>query len=64
MKKLYRNTTKGKIAGVCYGLAYYFGIDVAFIRAAFLMFALFGWGLPAYIALWIVMPKLKTRTKR
>jgi phage shock protein C len=63
MKKLYRNTVKGKIAGVCHGLAYYFNTDVAIIRAAFLLFALFGWGVPAYVALWITMPKLKTRIK-
>ena len=63
MKKLYRNTTKGKIAGVCEGLAYYFNIDVALIRAAFIIGLMCGWGSIAYIALCIVTPKLKHKKR-
>lgn len=61
MKKLYRNTKRGKLAGVCSGLAYHFNVDVAIIRAAFIIFAFSGWGGLAYIALWIATPQLKSR---
>lgn len=64
MKKLYRNTNKGKIAGVCHGLAYYFNVDVALIRAVFILTLLCGWGSLAYIALWITMPVLKTKKRK
>ena len=65
MKKLYRNTRTGKIAGVCSGLAYHFGVDVALVRAGFLIAFVCGWGLLAYLALWIVTPKLsQTKFKK
>ena len=63
-KRLYRNTGKGKIGGVCAGLAYYFNVDVAIIRAAFLIAFISGWGTLAYIALWITMSKLKTKIRK
>jgi phage shock protein C len=58
MGKLYRNKRTGRIAGVCAGLAYHFNVDVALIRAGFLIAFICGWGLLAYLALWIVTPKL------
>ncbi len=46
-----------KIAGVCGGLAEYFGIDPTVVRAIFLIGVLcFGVGLLPYIILWLVMP--------
>jgi phage shock protein C len=35
--KLYRNTRKAKVAGVCAGIADYFGIKVKFVRLAFIL---------------------------
>ncbi len=46
------------IAGVCRGLASHFGFPVAAVRLAFaLTLLLGGWGLVAYVVLWIVMPQ-------
>ena len=35
MKKLYRNETDGKIAGICSGIGDYFEIDPVIIRLLF-----------------------------
>lgn len=62
MKKLYRSSTNKKIAGVCGGLAEYFGIDATIIRVIFIILLLPG-GLPGlipYLILWAVVP-LKPR---
>ena len=60
-KKLYR-VRDGIIAGVCGGLAEFFGLDVSLIRIATLILILFG-GLSiwAYIILWIVIPEQPAR---
>jgi phage shock protein C len=45
------------IAGVARGLADRFGLPCAAVRLVFLLSILFGgWGLLAYVALWIAMP--------
>ena len=59
MKKLYRSRTDKKIAGVCGGIAEYFGIDATVVRVIFILLLLPG-GLPGflpYLVLWIVVPK-------
>lgn len=60
-KKFFRDSDDKKIAGVCSGLAIYFGVDVVLIRVLFLI-ALFcgSSGLWAYIAVWIVAPEAKS----
>ena len=57
MKKLYLSQTDKKIAGVCGGLAEYFGIDSTIVRIIFL-FMLFcvGGGLLLYLIVWIAAP--------
>jgi phage shock protein C len=47
-----------KLAGVCSGLARYFGIDVTLIRILMVVFAIWppAVGLILYIVCWIVMP--------
>lgn len=57
MKRLYRSRSDVMIAGVCSGLADYFGIDPVLIRVAFLLllFAALG-GFWLYVILWIIMP--------
>lgn len=59
--KLYRSPD-GVIAGVCAGLAEYFGLDVSLVRIATLILILFG-GLSiwAYIILWLIVPKAPKR---
>lgn len=55
-KKLYRSTTDKKIAGVCGGIAQYFGIDSTIIRLAFVIFCLMGGsGVLVYIICALVM---------
>ena len=56
-KTLRRSRTEKMIAGVCGGLADYFGLDPILIRLAFVIALLgAGTGLGVYIILWIVMP--------
>jgi len=55
---LRRSRSNRMIAGVCGGLAEFFGIESFWIRAAFLI-ALIPGGVPgilAYVILWIVTP--------
>lgn len=57
-KHLYRSRDNKIIAGVCGGLAEYFGIDPIIIRIIAVILLLPG-GLPGflpYVILWIVMP--------
>ena len=58
-KKLYRSTTNKKIAGVCGGLAEYFGMDATIIRIIAVILLLPGGfpGLLPYLILWLLIPK-------
>ena len=56
MKKLYRNKTDSKIAGICSGIADYFEIDPVIIRLIFLLGFFLGGGLIVYIIGWIIIP--------
>lgn len=56
-KKLYRNTQTKMLAGVCSGIADYFGIDATLIRLAWVLLGLAaGSGLIAYIIAAIIIP--------
>ena len=58
MKKLYRSNHDKMIAGVCGGLAAYFGVDSSLVRLGFVVFSLvFGSGLLAYLAAAIIIPQ-------
>ncbi len=60
-RRLYRDSVRSYIAGVCSGLAEYFGTDPIVIRIIFLFLLLFkGVGLILYIILWIAVPKAIT----
>lgn len=57
MSKTLRRSSDKIIAGVCGGVADYFGLDKVLIRAIYLLLVLFGGvGVLVYIILWIVMP--------
>lgn len=59
-KRLQRNTQNKVIAGVCSGLADFFGIDVALMRVIFILLLVAGYsGFLIYLILWIVMPKAR-----
>ncbi len=56
-KKLYKSRTDRKLAGVCGGLAEYFGIDSLLVRIIFFGLAWFaGCGVLLYLLLWILLP--------
>lgn len=56
-KKLYRSTTDRKIAGVCGGLAEYFGIDSTLVRIIFAIACLcYFSGILLYILCVIIIP--------
>lgn len=58
-KRLYRSNNQKMIAGVCGGLAEYFGLDVTLVRVGYVLLSLFTAfaGVLAYIILLIVMPQ-------
>ena len=56
-KKLYRSKTERKLAGVCGGLAAYFGIDVTIMRLVAVLVALFSIGVLAYLIAALVIPE-------
>lgn len=65
IKKLYRNPDDTIIAGVCSGLAAYFGIDPVIIRFLFAISIFFGgFGIILYIILWIIIPEAKNTAQK
>lgn len=60
-KRLTRSTTDKWLAGVCGGIANYFGWDSAIVRLVYLLLTVFTAfsGLLVYIILWICMPEEK-----
>lgn len=64
-KKLYRDIDQKFIGGVCSGLEHYLGIDALWIRLIFILLAIFtGFGLVAYILLWILVPEAATTSQK
>ncbi|MDN3653173.1 envelope stress response membrane protein PspC [Thalassotalea ponticola] len=57
--ELFRDPQKGKIAGVCAGLAQYFGWEVWLVRILVVSGVLFGmgWFILLYIAGWFILDK-------
>ena len=60
-KRLYRSTTDRRVAGVCGGLAEYFGLDATLVRILYFVALILpgGIGILPYIVLWIVLPEGK-----
>jgi phage shock protein PspC (stress-responsive transcriptional regulator) len=55
--RLTRSETDKMIAGVAGGMAVYFGLDPVLVRVLWVVAGLMGWGLIAYVVLWIVLPR-------
>jgi phage shock protein C len=55
--RLTRSETDKRLGGVAGGIAEYFGIDPTLTRIGFVVAAFMGWGLIAYVVLWIVLPR-------
>ncbi len=57
-KRLLRLREGRMVAGVCAGLAAYFGVDVNLVRLAFGVFTVFyGFGALIYLLAWVVLPE-------
>ncbi|WP_437824406.1 PspC domain-containing protein [Tenacibaculum mesophilum] len=65
-KKMFRDGGDKFLGGVCSGLGHYFNIDVVWIRLAFLILTLagFGFGIIGYIILWVILPEAKTTSEK
>jgi phage shock protein PspC (stress-responsive transcriptional regulator) len=65
-KRLYRNPDGAMIAGVCNGLASYFGVDVTLVRIAFVLTAILskGAGIIIYVAMMFIVPEARTGEER
>jgi len=65
-KRLFRDPEDEVVAGVCSGIAAYFGVkDPLWVRIAFVLFTFGGgFGIPAYILIAIIVPKAKTSSDR
>ena len=66
-KRLFRDEEDAVMAGVCSGLTAYFGMsDTIWMRLIFIVLALvsFGFWVPAYILLWILVPPARTAADR
>ena len=60
IRRLTRSRANGSIAGVCAGLADYFGVDVVLVRLLWVIFSLATavvGGVIVYVAAWIIMPE-------
>ena len=59
-RRLTRSRNNRMIAGVCAGIAEYFGWEVTLFRVAFVVVSILSVAFPGilvYIVLWVVMPK-------
>lgn len=55
--RFFRDENHKVIAGVCSGIANYFGIDPLVVRILFVIFAFgFGFGFVTYLVLWVAVP--------
>ena len=57
---LRRNMHNRQIAGVCAGLANYFGLDPTVVRVGYVLLSIFSVGFPGilvYVILWLVIPE-------
>lgn len=58
--RLLRSSSDRWVAGVCGGIAEYFGWDPAIVRLAYVLLSVFSAAFPGllvYIILWLIMPQ-------
>jgi phage shock protein PspC (stress-responsive transcriptional regulator) len=64
-KQLFRDTERGMIAGVAAGLATYLRVDPVLVRIGFIALTIiWGWGILAYLILWLIIPEAKSSSNR
>jgi phage shock protein C len=64
-KQRLTRTNDKVIAGVCGGIANFFGWDIALVRILYLLISIFSAAFPGiivYIILWIIMPPASSNT--
>ena len=66
VKRLFRDMDGAMLGGVLKGMATFFGIDVVWVRLAFiiLLFASFGTAFLVYVVLWLVVPPARTTAEK
>lgn len=66
LRKLYRNVDDALVGGVLSGIASYVGINVWWVRLAFILalFASFGLAVLVYIAAWVIVPAARTSAEK
>lgn len=60
MSKRLQRSRDRVVAGVCAGIAEYFGWDIGVVRLVYLILSIFSVAFPGllvYIVLWIIMPE-------
>lgn len=58
MHRLTLSNTDIKLAGVCAGIAEFFGVDPSIVRVLWILFILLGGsGVIAYFLFWLIMPR-------
>lgn len=58
MKRIYRSSKERVIAGVCGGMGEYFDKDPVLFRILFVLVTLvIGFGILAYLVMWVSIPK-------
>lgn len=55
-KRLFKSNRNRILCGVCGGIGEFFGVDPTVIRVAWVLFAMTGAGILAYIAAAIIIP--------
>lgn len=62
-RKLTRSRSDRMLAGVCGGLAQFFGLDTSLVRIAYAILTIFTAfaGVLVYILMWIIIPEEKNR---
>jgi len=64
-KRLYRDTERKMIGGICSGLAAYFNIDPVWVRIIFIVLVFIsGTGLLVYLILWLAVPEARTAAEK
>lgn len=57
VRRFFRDPHERLIGGVCSGFSHFLGIDVVFVRMAFLISGFLGFGVIVYLVSWIIAPK-------
>ena len=64
-RRMYRDPSNQRIAGVCSGLAAYFKLDPLLVRILFVVFTLaYGAGILIYFVLWAGVPEARTSAEK